>query len=75
MDDWKLKARAVVKLEKEHERFVYSQCCQGFETTMREIYPHPSIGVGHGWQVPPPNKKNLENILFRQLLRKILAFC
>jgi len=42
--------------------FCYSQCCQGFETTMREIYPLPSIGVGDGWKVPPPKKNNGKNI-------------
>jgi len=42
------------------------QCCQGFETTMREI-TLPSIGVGDVWQVPPA-KKNREKYFSGKLL-------
>ena len=37
----------------------HMQCCQGFETTMREIYLLPSIGIRDGGRghMPPPRKK------------------
>jgi len=50
------------------------QCCQGFETTMREIYPLPSIDIGDRWQVPLPPKKIQKNFLLGNYHVKFVHF-